>query len=336
VNGRFRWKSPTGVGSYGVSGTRTQAIDTEKVGERMQETVGFIGLGDMGEGMARNVLKIAHRLVVYDLSQEPVDRLVTCGATAAEDLRDLASRSQWIVLVLPDADVVRSVVLGDSGLFEHLADGHILVDCGTTHPVATREIWSEVQKNGAHLIDAPVSGMKARAEDGSLTIMAGGDEEAFRTVSPLLETMASDVTYMGEPGNGQLTKMVNNVLFNISIAAMSELLPFAIRLGLDPEKVCKVVGTGSGQSYGFDHFSRLALLRDFESGYAMESARKDMDTVLDLAQKEGAQLPLAESTMETYKEALRRGFGQENKAAMVKVCEEMLGVVVESRRDDED
>tara|TARA_B100001123_G_scaffold445580_1_gene597539 strand:+ start:4372 stop:5271 length:900 start_codon:yes stop_codon:yes gene_type:complete len=294
----------------------------------MKETVGFVGLGEMGEGMARNVMKSGHPLVVYDLRQERMDGLVATGATAAKGLRDLAIRCRWIVLVLPDADVVRSVILGEGGLLKDLSQGQILADCGTTHPIATREICSQVAKTGAQFIDAPVSGMEARAQDGSLTIMAGGEEEAFVTVAPLLKTMATDVTYMGVSGNGQLTKMVNNILFNISIAAMSELLPFATKFGLHPEKVRRVINTGSGQSYGFDHFSRLALSRDFESGYPMEKARKDMDTVFELAAKEQIQLPLAEAAMKTYEAALSQGFGHENKAAMVKVWEELLGVEV--------
>jgi len=299
----------------------------------MQEMVGLIGLGEMGEGMARNILKNGYSVVVHDLRSERMTRLAQAGAEMANNPAEVADRCRWIVLVLPDGSVVQSVVLGEGGILDHLEEAHILIDCGTTHPTTTIDIHNEVRRQGARFIDAPVSGMKARADDGCLTMMAGGDPGAFAEVTPLLESMADNITYMGGSGNGQLTKILNNVLFNISIAAMSELLPLAVKLGLDPEKLQKVVSTGSGQSYGFDHFSELALSRDFQTGYAMDKARKDMDAVLEFAEEERVELVLAEAAMRTYEETLRSGFGAENKAAMVKVWEEKLGVLVRKQED---
>ena len=300
----------------------------------MPGTVGFVGLGEMGAGMARNVMKQGYSLVVHDVRPERMTRLISAGAIAANGLAEMAEQCRSIVFVLPDASIVRSVVLGENGMLRHLGSEHILVDCGTSHPSSTRKISKAVHGQGARFVDAPVSGMKARADDGRLTIMAGGDPEAFKEVTPLLETMAAHITYMGESGNGQLAKTINNVLFNISIAAMSELLPFAVKLGLDPEKMQNVVRTGSGQSYGFDRFSALALDRDFQSGYAMEKARKDMDAIMEFAEGEEATLPVAKAAMDTYEEAMRKGYGEENKAAMVKVWEDVMGVVVEKRQGE--
>jgi 3-hydroxyisobutyrate dehydrogenase-like beta-hydroxyacid dehydrogenase len=173
--------------------------------------------------------------------------------------------------------------------------------------------------------------MRDRAEAGTLAVMAGGDEEAFRKVQPLLRMIGERVTYVGGPGNGQLTKMINNVLFNISCAAMAEALPMAVRLGLDAEQVCAAVSAGSGQSFGFDFFSRLALRRDFTPGYPMAAAYKDMAVLAEMADRHGIPAPVASAARQTYERALRMGLGGENKGAMIKVWEEALGLEVKQK-----
>ena len=294
----------------------------------MKREVGFIGLGQMGKRMAINIKKEGFQLWVYDLRKEAMEELVKHGATAAQNLSQLGMRCNRIVFSLPDASVLEPVLFGEEGLKSSLAAGDIIIDCGTTHPVFTEKTAATLKEKNIEFIDAPVSGTESRAEDGTLTIMVGGNEIAYKTIYPLLETMGRTIVYMGNSGKGQLAKMINNVLYNISCAAMAEILPMAAKLGLDPERISSVVRTGTGQSYGFDAFSTLILDGKFEPGYPLISAYKDMAAIMELSNKNRIPLPVTTATMQTYQMALAQGLGNENKGAMIKVWEKILGVEV--------
>ena len=294
----------------------------------MKESVGFIGVGSMGGRMACRVLECGYGVWAFDAHPEALARVVSAGARAADDPGHLARQCDRIVLSLPDEGVVAQVLDGDTGLRQELRRDQVVIDCGTTDPAYTRALAAELASSGVVWLDAPVSGMSARAEDGSLTIMVGGDEEAFDRVLPLLEAMGALVVHMGPAGHGQLMKMTNNVLFDISCAALAEMLPFAARLGLDPAKVRAVVCASSGQSFGFDFFSARVLERDFQTGYSMRDAYKDMHAVMAQANGYRVPLPVATAAMQTYQMALAQGLGDESKAAMVKVWERVMGVEV--------
>lgn len=299
----------------------------------MAETVGFVGLGNMGKGMARNLLGADFPLLVCDLRSEPVDELRSQGARAA-NITEIGRQCNRIILILPDTAAVDSVLFGKRGLASALAPGQTVIDCGTTHPDFTRRAAETLARNGIHFLDAPVTGMQARAEDGTLTIMAGGNEDAFQRALPLLRAMGRTIVYMGRSGNGQLAKILNNVLFNISCAAMAEVLPLAARIGLEPEKLINVVSAGSGQSFGFDAFAPLVLRRNFEPGFPMEKARKDIDAILEILEREGVHLPVISAMAHTYRKALDRGLGHLNKGAMVRVWESALDIKVEKDAED--
>jgi len=299
----------------------------------MEGEIGFVGLGEMGRRMALRLLKVGFSLAVHDLRPDAVAELAAegvrpAGARAAKDAAELARDCRTIALSLPDTAAVESVLLGSGGLGSRLAAGTVVIDFGTTHPLFTRRAAAEMAERGVTLLDAPVSGMAERAEAGTLTVMVGGDEEMFERARPVFEAVGEKVVYMGAPGNGQLAKMTNNVLFNISCAAMAEILPMAVKMGLDAEKICSVVSSSTGQSRGFDFFSALVLARDFVPGYPMESARKDMDAVMEIARELELPLPVTSGAMETYEAALAQGLGGENKGAMVKVWEAATDVEV--------
>ncbi len=291
-------------------------------------TVGFIGLGEMGSGMARNVIKAGFPLLVYDTSREASDRIARSGADTAEDVDRVACICDRIILMLPDTRTVESVLFGEKGLQPLLEVGNIVVDCGTTHPDFTREASQTLGNLGVHFLDAPCSGMSSRAADGTLSLMVGGNKGAFCAVEPLLNAMGSSIYYMGGSGNGQLAKIINNTLFNVSCAALAEMLPLAVRLGLNAEKTCEAVMTGSGQSYGFDTFAPLVLERNFGPGYPMANARKDIDAISGILEKEGVSLPVVTAAANTFRAALNRGLGNLNKGGMTRVWEEILGVEV--------
>lgn len=291
--------------------------------------VGFIGLGEMGSGMARNLLKAGFPLFAYDTNGEASNRIADCGARTAESLTRVAGICERIILMLPDTRTVEAVLFGVEGLKPQLKAGHVIIDCGTTHPDFTREASRLLSDRDVHFLDAPVSGMSSRAADGTLTLMVGGDRGVFCEVEPLLNAVGSSIYYMGKSGNGQLAKMVNNTLFNISCAALAELLPLAVRLGLDAEKMCEAVMTGSGQSYGFDTFAPLVLERNFGPGYPMANARKDIDAITGILEREGVGLPVVSAAAGTFRAALDQGMGNLNKGAMTRVWEAVLGVKVQ-------
>ncbi len=297
----------------------------------MGTAVGFVGLGQMGKWMALNILKNAFSLWVYDIRKEAMDEVVEQGAKAAEGLVDLGSRCDWIVLSLPDTSVVESVLFGPESLNASFRSGQIIIDCSTTHPLFAQNASAHLKEKGVAFLDAPVSGGGQRVRQGELTIMVGGAEDTCHIVYPLLEAMGKTIVHMGDSGSGQLAKTINNVLFDISCAAMAEILPMAVKLGVDPKKICSVVSNSSGQSYGFDNFSPLVLERNFKPGYPMKAAYKDMATIMELSNKYQIPLSVTAATMHTYQTALALGLGDENKGAMVKVWENLLGVTVRKK-----
>ena len=290
--------------------------------------VGFIGLGSMGRRMAANVARQGFELVAYDIDADARAAAAGPGVTMAENVTTVGRDCNHVILSLPDGEIVTRVLFGDPGLATALPDQAIVVDCSTTHPETARELAARLQALHVRFLDAPVTGMEAGAADGTLSIMVGGDPSAFDEVESLLGAMGSLVVHMGASGNGQLMKMTNNVLYDISVAAMAEMLPLAARLGLDPDKVRRIVSSGSGQSFGFDYFAERVLEGRFDEGYPMAGAFKDMIAILDCANEQKAPMPVTSAAMQTYRQALAEGYGDEAKGAMIKVWERVLGIQV--------
>jgi len=294
----------------------------------MKMKTGFIGLGEMGKWMAINVAKAGFPLTVYDIRPDPVKELVGQGAVAALDPAEIARKSDCIVLSLPDTEVVEPLVLGKDGLIQGLAPGSIVVDTSTIDYLATLRIEKKLRDKGISFVDAPVSGLEARAKDGTLTIMVGGTPETVEKVRPILSAMGKDIIYMGKSGNGQLTKLINQLFLNISCAATAEILPMAVKLGLDPEAVYNVVATGTGRTFAFEFFTPYILENNFKPGYPLIKAYKDMISAAGISAKEKIPLPVFHGAMQTYQLALAQGLGNENKGSMIKVWEKVLGVEV--------
>ena len=295
----------------------------------MAKNVGFVGLGQMGKWMALNILKKGHALWVYDIRPEVVSELAEQGAQPAQDLTDLGGKCERIILCLPDSKAVERALFGQNGLESTFRSGMIIIDCSTTDTFFACNTDEKLKRQGIVFLDAPVSGMADKVQEGRLTIMVGGQEAAFKAVRPLLGAMGNNIVYLGGAGNGQLAKTLNNVLFNISCAAMAEILPMAAKMGIAPEEFCSIVMKSSGQSYGFDFFAPLILKRNFEPGYPLANAYKDMANLMKMSAQYQIPLPVTSATMHTYQMALALGHGADNKGAMIKVWEKMLGVLVE-------
>lgn len=299
----------------------------------MEKKVGFIGLGEMGKWMARNVVRAGFDLTVFDMNPDAVKFVTDQGAKAAASAADLAEKTEWIFLSLPNTAVVEEVIFGDKGLIHGAGTGFVIVDCGTTGYLQTMDFERRLSEKGILFADAPVSGMEARAKDGTLTVMFGGTKTVFDQIMPVFDAMSNKVLHVGQVGSGQLTKLVNQLLFNINCAAMAEILPMAVKLGLDPEKVTEVVTSGTGRSFAVEFFAPLALDGIFDKGYALKNAYKDMISASEISAHHKIPLPMVHACATTYQMALAGGFGDEGKGAMIKVFERILGVEFRKRKE---
>jgi 3-hydroxyisobutyrate dehydrogenase-like beta-hydroxyacid dehydrogenase len=292
----------------------------------MVKTVGFIGLGQMGKWMALNLVKANFDLTVYDINDDAVALLCGQGARRAESPAELAKSVDVIILSLPNSDVVEEVVCGEDGIIHGSMPGQTVVDCGTSGFLWTQEFASALLEKDFRFVDAPVTGMEKRAREGTLTIMYGGDEELLKEIRPLLEAMGTDIVHMGGVGSGQLSKMINNILYNANIAALAEVLPMSVKLGLDPQKIAQVINSGTGQSFASEAFIPNILERCFDKSYPLEHAYKDMHNALEVSARKRIPLPMVHTAATTYQMALSSGWGHEDKGAMIKVFENALGV----------
>lgn len=291
----------------------------------MTAKIGFIGLGTMGKWMALNMMKAGFPLRVHDINPAAVQFLTGQGAAAAQSPADVAAEVDWLFLSLPDTEIVEKAIFGENGVAQGAKPGLILVDLSTISYIPTLEIARKLKEKGVLFADAPVSGMEARAKEGKITVMFGGDERLFQTVRPAFDAIGNQIVYMGGVGSGQLTKLINQLLFNISCAGLAEVLPMAVKLGLDPEKVAQVVTTGTGRSFAADFFIPLTLENRFDEGYPVKSAYKDMISAAEISAHKGIPLPVVNATAVTFQMAIAEGFGDLSKGGLIRVFEKLLG-----------
>jgi 3-hydroxyisobutyrate dehydrogenase-like beta-hydroxyacid dehydrogenase len=285
----------------------------------------FVGLGQMGRHMALNLLKSGAELVAINRRPDPFTELEARGAKATTDIA-AAAEANTIFLCLPGTEAVKDVLLGEQGLAESLRPGSIVVDTSTITYSATLEIARALEERGIAFLDAPISGMEARARDGTLTIMCGGSAQTLEAVLPYLNCMGNNILHMGEVGSGQLTKLINQLLFDINVAALAEILPMAVKMGLDPEKVGSIVNSGTGRSYASEFFIPRILQDNFADGYAMRNAYKDLVSAAELGAARGIPMPVLAAATATYQTALLQGHGDKDKGGMIRVFEDLLGV----------
>jgi len=292
--------------------------------------LGFAGLGQMGKPIALNLLKSGAELVVNDRSDASFGVFRERGATVSTDIAALAG-ADIIFLCLPNGKVVQDIVLGEGGLLARLRTGQTVVDLSTITHSMTTVVASALEAHGIAFLDAPISGMEARAVEGTLTVMCGGTREVFDRVKPFLDHIGNKILYMGPAGSGQLTKLINQLLFDINAAALGEILPMAVKLGLDPDLVGEVVNSGTGRSYASEFFVPRILRRHFSDGYPMAHAYKDLISGAELGANHCVPMPVLAAATATYQTALLKGHGGKDKGAMVQVFEELLGVEVRTR-----
>lgn len=298
----------------------------------MTAKIGFIGLGTMGKWMALNMMKAGYPLTVYDINPAAVQFLTGQGAAAAKSPAELAAAVDWLFMSLPDTEIVEAALFAENGVAQGAKPGLIVIDLSTISYIPTLEINRKLKEKGVIFADAPVSGMEARAQEGKITVMFGGDEGLFNTVRPAFDAIGNQIVYMGGIGCGQLTKLINQLLFNISCAGLAEVLPMAVKLGLDPEKVGQVVTTGTGRSFAADFFIPLTLKNKFDEGYPVKAAYKDMISAAEISAHKGIPLPVVNATAVTFQMAMAEGFGDLSKGGLIRVFEKLLGVEYRSKK----
>ena len=285
-------------------------------------SIAFIGLGTMGKYMALNLIKGGELIVVSDVVDKAFAEFTEKGVAATTAVAETA-KADVIFLSLPNTEIVQNVI---GGLLPHLHEGQIIVDLSTIKYNATVELRKTLDEAGIEFLDAPVSGMESRAKDGTLTVMCGGKEEIFDKVKHYFDYIGNKVLYMGGSGAGQLTKLINQLLFDINAAALAEILPMSVKMGLDSEKIGQVVNSGTGRSYASEFFIPRVLKNSFHNGYPMRSAYKDLVSAAELGANLGIPMPVLAAATATYQQALLKGLGDNDKGGMIKVFEDQLGV----------
>lgn len=291
--------------------------------------VGLIGLGNLGGRIARNLLNKGYKLSVYDLDQELLQFFGGLGAIPYESPSALSRNNDYVITVLPNAEIVKSVVLGPDGLLSGFLEGSTLIDMTTSIPGVTKQIGVELSKNGIHMLDAPVSGGVKKAEDGTLAIMAGGDEDVFLGAFSLLNDIGSNVTHVGELGAGHTIKALNNMLCATTLAATAEVLAVGTKLGLNPAKMLEVINTSSGRSHSSEiKFPQQVLSRKFDVGFTIDLMCKDLTIANGIA--EGAEVPafISSAVFQIWQYAKSQGGGEMDHTAIAKFIEGMAGVEI--------
>lgn len=277
--------------------------------------------------MALNLFKKgAPELVVYDAYAPAVTRLTEAGAKGATSPSDLAAQCDTILLCLPFAPEVREVVFGGDGVLSGAKPGTTIIDTTTLDRSDAIAFSQELAAKEISYWDCPVSGAPFRAENGTLTVMFGGTAEAFAKAKPILDTFGEDVVHTGPLGCGQAMKAINNVVYNVNIAAISEALPLAMAVGLDPDVVAKVLTTASGRSFASEYFIPKMAERTFDFDFTLTGAYKDIVNVQKMGVETRASLPVMNAMIASYQAAIASGYGDEPKSAMLKVYEKALGV----------
>jgi 2-hydroxy-3-oxopropionate reductase len=289
-------------------------------------TIGFIGLGIMGKPMAANLLKAGHKLVVYDVTRDRLADALAKGAEEGSSPADVASRCDRIITMLPNSPHVKEVVLGAHGVIEGARRGSILIDMSSIAPSASKEVAAALEKKGVEAIDAPVSGGEPKAIDGTLAIMVGGKLEVYEKVKDILLAMGSSAVYCGGIGSGNVTKLANQVIVALNIAAMSEALVLATKAGVNPETVFNAIKGGLAGSTVLNAKAPMVLDGNFKPGFRIELHIKDLQNALDTAHELGVPIPLTSQIMEILQALKVDGKKGEDHAGIVQFYEKLAGV----------
>jgi 2-hydroxy-3-oxopropionate reductase len=290
-------------------------------------TIGFIGIGIMGRPMAKNLIKAGYKLIVYDKFAK-FDDLVSLGAAGGSSNKEVASKSDIVITMLPNSPQVKEVILGPDGVIEGSKPGQIVVDMSSIAPAASQEIGAALKATGVDFLDAPVSGGEPKAIDGTLAIMAGGAQKTFDTVKPILEKMGASVILAGDIGAGNVTKLANQIVVALNIAAVSEAFVLSTKAGVDPVKVFDAIKGGLAGSTVMDAKIPMILDGNFKPGFRIDLHIKDLQNALDTAHNLNVPIPLTAGIMETLQALKVDGMAANDHSAIIRYYEKLAKIEV--------
>ncbi len=290
--------------------------------------IGFIGLGIMGKPMSKNLLKAGYELVVLDRNAAVVEELSALGATVATTPRAVAEQAEVIITMLPNSPQVKEVVLGENGVIEGAKAGTVVIDMSSIAPLVSRELAEKLAAKGVEMLDAPVSGGEPKAIDGTLSVMVGGKQDVFDKYYDVMKAMAGSVVRTGDVGAGNVTKLANQVIVALNIAAMSEAMVLATKAGVEPELVYQAIRGGLAGSTVLDAKAPLVMDRKFDPGFRINLHIKDLNNALETSHEVGVPLPLTAAVMEMMQALKVDGLGENDHCGLVKFYEKMAKVEV--------
>lgn len=296
-----------------------------------KRALGFIGLGVMGKPMAIRLLNAGYPMTVSDIRPEAVEELVRLGASRGDTPAHVASLSEVIITMLPDSPQVEEVILGKEGVLEGAQPGSLIIDMSSIAPKVAIKIADIAHQKDIALLDAPVSGGEPKAINGTLSIMVGGKEEVFEEAKEILLTMGASALLMGEVGAGNITKLANQIMVAVHLAAMSEAMVFAEKAGVDSEKVYQAIRGGLAGSTVLDAKMPLILERNFKPGGPIRMHTKDLVNVRDTAFETDAPIPLTTQVMEFMKALKADGKAEDDHGGLIQYHEKLAGVTVKRK-----
>ncbi|MDR2940078.1 MAG: 2-hydroxy-3-oxopropionate reductase [Clostridiales bacterium] len=290
--------------------------------------IGVIGLGIMGKPMCKNLIKAGYELIVCDMAAANVEEVAALGAQSAPNGKAVAESCELIITMLPNSPHVKEVVMGENGVLKGAKSGAILIDMSSIAPLAAQEIASACEMQGVEMLDSPVSGGEPKAIDGTLSIMVGGKKEIFDKVKDTLAAMGTSVVYCGTIGAGNTTKLANQIIVALNIAAVSEAFMLAKKAGVDPILVYDAIKGGLAGSTVMNAKVPMIMNANFKPGFRIDLHIKDLNNALDTGHGVGSPLPLTATVMEMMQVLKSDGFSQEDHSALVRYYEKLSGVTI--------
>jgi len=290
--------------------------------------LGFIGLGIMGKPMAKNLLKAGYELVVFDIIPAKVKDLLAAGAQPASSSKEVAQKTDVVVTMLPNSPHVKAAVLGPNGVLDGAKPGMIIVDMSSIAPLAAKEVAAKAAEKGVEMLDAPVSGGEPKAIEGTLSIMVGGKKEVFEKCQDILSKMGASVVLCGDIGAGNTTKLANQIIVALNIAAMSEALVLGAKAGVSPETIYKAIRGGLAGSTVLDAKAPMVLSGNFKPGFRIELHIKDLANAIDTAHEVGVPLPLTSQVMEIMQALKVDGKAADDHGGIIQFYEKLSKIEV--------
>ncbi|RXT15270.1 NAD(P)-dependent oxidoreductase [Ammoniphilus sp. CFH 90114] len=288
--------------------------------------VGFIGIGVMGKSMAGHLLRAGYQVLVYTRTKSKAETLLQEGAVWKESVAELAAQAQVIITMVGYPSDVEETYLGDGGILRHARTGTYLLDMTTSTPSLAKEIYQAAKQKGMYALDAPVSGGDIGAREARLTIMVGGDQEAFETVRPILELMGQNIVLQGQAGAGQHTKMCNQIAIASNMIGVCEAMAYAGKAGLDPLSVLQSIEAGAAGSWSLSNLAPRMIAGSFEPGFYIKHFIKDMNIALAAAEEMGLLTPGLKLAKSLYEELAEKGEAESGTQALYKLFTEKQGV----------